>query len=62
MKKIKTGVKNLKIEEVIAFDKRVTELFFVFSFHNNKSISYIKKLLSCWFGSLLYKTQLFLKF
>ena len=35
VKKFKTGVQNLKIEKVIAFDKHVPELFFVFYFHNN---------------------------
>jgi len=31
-------VKNLKIEKIIAFDKHLPELFFVFYFHNNKSL------------------------
>lgn len=34
-KKIKTGVNNLKIEKISAFERHFPKLFFVFSFHNN---------------------------
>jgi len=35
-RKFKTGVKILKIEKVIAFDKYLHELFFAFYFHLSK--------------------------
>jgi len=35
IQKFKTGDENLNIEKTIAFDKHVTELFFVFYVHNN---------------------------
>jgi len=37
-KNSKKGVKNLKNEKSIALDKHLTELFFVFYFHKNKSL------------------------
>jgi len=36
--KIKTHVKNLKIEEIIAFDKYLHELFFVIFFHLSRNL------------------------
>ena len=35
---IKTRVKNLKIEKIIAFDKYLHELFFAFYFHLSKNL------------------------
>jgi len=36
MEKFKTRVKNLKIEEIIAFDRYLNELFFAVYFHLSK--------------------------
>jgi len=38
IKKIKTRVKNLKIEKIIAFDKYLPELFFAIYFHLSKNL------------------------
>ena len=38
IEKIKTRVKNLEIEKIIAFDKYLHELFFAFHFHLNKNL------------------------
>jgi len=38
IEKFKTRVKNLKIENIIAFDKYLHELFFAFYFHRSKNL------------------------
>jgi len=38
IEKIKTRVKNLKIEEIIAFGKYLHELFFAFYFNLSKNL------------------------
>jgi len=43
IKKFKTCVKNLKIEKIIAFNKYLLELFFVFYFHPSKNLFLILK-------------------
>ena len=38
IEKLKTRVKNLKIEKIITFDKYLHELFFAFYFHLSKNL------------------------
>jgi len=38
MKKFKMGIENLETEKIIAFDKHLPELLFVFYFDNNKNL------------------------
>jgi len=38
IEKFKTRVKSLKIEKIVAFDKYLRELFFVFNFHLSKNL------------------------
>jgi len=38
IEKFKTHVKNMKIEKIIAFDKYLHELFFVFYFYLSKKL------------------------
>jgi len=37
-KKLKTGVNNLEMERIVAFDQHLPELFSVLYFHINKSL------------------------
>jgi len=61
IEKLKTRVKNLKIEKIIAFDKPSPELFFVIFFTIMKVNFSREKIIKLLIDSLFYKMQLFLK-